>query len=263
MPVIPTALYPSPARMRRANRELIQLVRSDFPQRFYAGERWAKLYASAALLRMCDSVETLMLLLPDRRDPDAQIVLRSLYEQVVTFAWVMIDPTERHRRWEGESMKELLRLHNDARRFGERVLSDREVEMSERATGLPRLTQRAVEADEYWPEETRGFHAAGHLLSFRGLYLSIYRVGSRPTHANLQALADYVQLDTDPRVVAEHGPDDRSMVWYALAAPLLGMASVIGCRLFPLWEEDRSREDRMRRLVDRATGADMTGNPSR
>jgi Family of unknown function (DUF5677) len=248
MSVLPTNLYPSPRRMRRANRELVALVRSNYPMRFYAGERWWKLYAAAALLRMCDTVESIMGLLPERRDLDAQTLLRSLYEQVVTFAWVMIEPTEHHRRWEGEAKMQLLVLHNDALRFGERVLSDREVAASEKAEGLPSVAQRAQDVDAHWPQQTTGFHAAGHLLSFRGLYVSIYRIGSRSSHGNLQALTDYIDLEQDPRVVAEHAPIERSMVWYALAGPLLGLALITASPSFPLLDEVR-----VRRLVERAT----------
>jgi hypothetical protein len=94
--------------MQAANAELVGLVRSHLPFRIYGGERWWALFRTAALVRMADTVESLMDLMAAEHDLDGQILVRSLYEQVVTFAWLSIDPDTRQWRWVGEGRWDLL-----------------------------------------------------------------------------------------------------------------------------------------------------------
>jgi hypothetical protein len=239
-------LYLTPTKLRRVNRGFVRYVRANFPMRFYSGEPWWTLYAAAALLRMCDTVDGMMLLMARRKDGDALILLRSLYEQVVLFAWVAIDPDDRHRQWEGESNKEMLKLHNEALKYGETLLSAAEIAVCEAATGTPPVAEMAHEVDQYWPSQVRGLYASGHLFSFHGLYQSIYRIGSRPAHATLESLEPYVRRAPYPPTVAER--KDDSMLWYSLAAPLLGLGLVIASHRFRWLDETR-----VRRFVDRAT----------
>jgi Family of unknown function (DUF5677) len=239
-------LYLTPTKLRRVNREFVRYVRGHFPMRFYSGEPWWTVSAAAALLRMCDTVEGMMLLMARRKDGDALILLRSLYEQVVLFAWVAIDPDDRHTRWEGESNKQMLKLHNEVLPYGETILSPAEVAICEAATGTPSVATMAHELDEYWPSHVDGLYAAGHLFSFHGFYQSIYRIGSRPAHASLESLEPYVRRTPYPLTVAER--EDDPMLWYSLAAPLFGLCLVIASRRFH-WID----AVRVRRLVDRAT----------
>ncbi len=170
-------LYLMPTKLRRVNREFVQYVRANFPMRFYWGEPDATMFAAAALLRACDTVEAMMLLLGSRKDEDALILLRSLYEQTVLVAWVAIEPDARHEKWWNESKRQILIRHNQALAYGQTILSPVEVADSEAATGTPSVEVMARELDQYWPGRVRGLQAAGHLLSFHGLYQVIYRMG--------------------------------------------------------------------------------------
>src|ERR1700710_1222542 len=134
---MPVQLFLEPAQLRRVNREFVQYVRRNFPMRFYSGESWWSLFAAAALLRMCDSLDAIMALLVGRTAGDAQTLLRSLYEQCVVFAWVAADPDVRHPRWEGEHNKQLLTRHNELLPYGETLLSPSEVERCKAAVGTP------------------------------------------------------------------------------------------------------------------------------
>jgi Family of unknown function (DUF5677) len=265
--------------MQAANAELVELVRSHLPFRIYGGERWWALFRTAALVRMVDTVESLMDLMAAEQDLDGQTLLRSLYEQVVTLAWLSIDPDTRQWRWVGEGRWDLLKAHNDAAGFGLTLLSDEEVkswqtflelskadenlaEPENRATPtkrrkrpnperiLPPVTDRALQADEHWSSRIRGLHPKGHLLSFRGLYLPAYRTASRSAHGSLMALDPYLSEEANRRVVtrAQSGP---RIIW-ALVAPLFGMALVIAS----YWEKWID-EDQVRMLVDRATGPEF------
>jgi hypothetical protein len=83
---------------------------------------------------MAGTVEAEMILMEGGFDVDGQMLVRSSYEQVVTFAWLVVDP----RRFDavpgltarsGRARFERLKLHNDPSRWvrwyarpGDRVL---------------------------------------------------------------------------------------------------------------------------------------------
>jgi|SRR5271154_1430313 len=245
-----TRLFLEPHQLRRVNREFVNYVKEHFPMRFYRSHpRW-RLCAAAALLRMCDTVDTIMIMMGRRKLLDAQTLLRSLYEQVVVFASVAIDPESRLAQWEGQSKIEQLKIHNEALAYGQTILTPAEVTDFKSARGLPRTEAMARELDHYWPDRIAGVQPAGHLLSFHGLYQGIYRTGSRPTHGAFAALDSYVQLaqrqNRAASVVVE--TTQHTMLTYSLAAPLLGIALFIAGRAFP-WLDDA----KVTHFVDRAT----------
>jgi hypothetical protein len=223
-------IYPSPEQMTTTNTELVAMVRGRLPMRFYAGEAWWSVYCTASLVRMADTVETLMELLPTR----------SLYEQVVTFAWIAIDPSARHQRWEGEAKIQMAKLHHDALSFGEQILSEEEVAATRASKGLPPLTDMALEADKHWSGRIDGLHPDGHLLGFRGLYLSIYRLGSRPAHGSMLALEPYV-THVERRIVVDTARQG-TLLWYSLIAPLFSIGLVVAAQRFHWLDEVNIRE---------------------
>ena len=283
--------FPSPEEIADADRQLIEVVRRRLPQRVYDGERWWTFFRWAALVRMADTLEALLDLMPLRRDVDGQTLLRSLFEQVVTFAWVAIDPDVHRVRWTNSALWDMLKLHNDALRFegqlGQRLWSDGQVAYVKNRLGigddaplgdagdcspasdakrhrnrpdselvLPGLADQAYEADRYWSPRVRGLYlglySADHVLGFRGLYLPVYRIGSRAAHGSLLALEPYVSRDYEPnRYVIDHAQPASRLGW-ALAGPLFGMALLIAEQ----WEQWID-EDEVRRLIDAATGPEL------
>src|SRR5690349_20629064 len=167
-------MFPTPEQMQAANSELVALVRRDLPQRFYQGEKWWKVFVTAGIVRLADCVETIMSLLDDRRDADAAVLIRSLFEQTITLSWVAIDPPTNYERWKGQAAHEELKIHHDGLDFGETLLSPQEVAVAKAAPTMPNLADRAKEADKHWTSRVSGLHGPGHMLGFRGLYMSIY-----------------------------------------------------------------------------------------
>lgn len=128
------------------------------------------------------------------------------------------------------------------------------------------------EADSYWAPKVPGLHPRAKpktpgskkhrgdpvsetpehptdsepMLSFEGLYQTIYRTTSHSVHGSLNSLEGYVDLE-GPWPVARRS-DERLMVVYALGAPVLGIALMVAGQRFP-WID----QDRVRRLVDRAS----------
>lgn len=230
--------FPQPEQMREATTALVGIVRRQLPMRFYAGETWWSIFGSASLARMCDTAECLLDLMEARRDADAQDLLRSLYEQVVAFAWIAVNPDERHQRWIDDAGARMFELHKETAAFGETVLTDDEVEVAEQAKRLPPMLERATEVDEHWAAWLR----MPSELSFRHLYVAVQRVGSGTT------LESYI-LPKERRIVVDRARE-HTLRWYALAAPLLAMALIVASQRF-VWLND----DEIRAITARATVA--------
>lgn len=266
--------FPPEDEIRAANAGLIGVVRDHLPMGFYRSEDNWSLWSTGALARMADTVDSAMALWSADLPVDGEALLRLLYEQVVTFAWIAADPGPRYSRWFGDGLWEDLRMHNDAvRSFGEDVLSDDEVSHTKRLLKLdaeepkattccgatkrrrrpdaslllPPVPDRAREADEYWAGRVRGLHAPGHPLSLRGLYVMCFRRASRSVHSALGGLDAYMTERQNRKVIAR-ATSDTHLIW-ALFAPLFGIALMIAA-------EDRRwiEPDQVRALIDQATG---------
>ena len=271
----PSDPFPSDKEIQAANAGLVAVVRRHLPMGFYGSASHWLLWSTVALIRMADTVDAAMTLMRARQDIDGRNLIRSLYEQVVTFAWIAVDPRARYSRWMAESVWEDLRLHNDATSFGERVLTDEEVARSRQLLGfdektadrddagcqpsrkrpeadrlLPPVPERASDVDAHWSTRIAGLHAPGHLLSFRGLYLPAYRQFSRSTHGAMSGLDVDVRNRSHHKVV-DRAPTNGRLSW-ALVAPLYGMALVIAAHEHRWIDEAEVRE-----LVDRATGPEQ------
>jgi hypothetical protein len=68
------------------------------------------------------------------------VLLRTLYEQVVTLCWLAIDPERHLVDSVNEAHGERLKLHNDARAFGYSILTDGEAAEIKTRTGMPPLS---------------------------------------------------------------------------------------------------------------------------
>jgi hypothetical protein len=229
-----TETYPLPEQIQEATAELAAIVRRQLPMRFYAGETWWAIFGSASLARMCDTAEALIGLMDARQDADAQDLARSLYEQVVAFAWIAVNPDDRHQRWIDDAGAQMHELHREAEAFGETVLTEDEIVVAARAERLPPMIDRAAEVDEHWGNWLR----MPDELSFRRLYLVVHRVGSGTT------LESYI-MPKERRIVVDRARD-HTLRWYALAPPLLAMALIVASQRF-VWLDD----DKVRAINDR------------
>ncbi len=236
-----TETYPLPEQIQEATAELAAIVRRQLPMRFYAGETWWAIFGSASLARMCDTAEALIGLMDARRDADAQDLARSLYEQVVAFAWIAVNPDDRHQRWIDDAGAQMHALHREGEAFGETVLTEDEVVVAARAERLPPMIERAAEVDEHWGNWLR----MPAELSFRHLYLTVHRVGSGTT------LESYI-TPKERRIVVDRAREN-TLRWYALAPPLLAMALIVAAQRF-VWLDD----DKVRAINDRAAAGART-----
>jgi hypothetical protein len=111
---------------------------------------------------------------PDGALNDASRLLRSLYDHVVTFAWIASDPAAHLPAWRKADLQERLTMDREAHAAGEQLLADDvRLEMERDVVGIegraPDLASKALLADRHWAPRIHELQADG-LGSFRGLY---------------------------------------------------------------------------------------------
>lgn len=112
----------------RRGRDLIELLSPHLPLEVSRVEGPADalaLVGPCLLARQVGALEAVFALRPLDREADALILLRSLYEHAVTFAWLAIEPgAERQGEFRKSDLISRLELDKDMREIGEPALSD-------------------------------------------------------------------------------------------------------------------------------------------
>ena len=223
----------TPEMVERALGELIELVRARLPERFYRGEGHWRLLATALIARIAGIGESVVALVTMRRQADTQILVRSLYEHVLTYCWIAIDPRDRVYEWRDHAVVQRRRLHNDAARLGIQILSDDQFAEAAELDEIKRLMERADEVDAYWSARITGFRPPTlgmqeGLLTLRGLYTGLYRPTSRAVHAQMETVNDCVDFgDYRRRPATVHMEATDELFWSAIACPLIAMALLV------------------------------------
>lgn len=245
-PTEPGSSQPPNDRVALAARELIELVESHMPQRFYPSEPNSRMFSAAIVARMADTVESIVALMEAGLAIDGLILIRALYEAVVRFMWLAIHPEANTAAW-GEDADAAARKHHDELlKYGSELLSPEQRAAVASAQPLPPLADLAEAVDKHWNGVMLGFRspATGEqaILSLRGLYTMIYRIASLTAHLQSDSLAPYViDPEASPRVVRRASPGEPSMFW-ALTVALYAHALII-CNDQLNWpDRDRVRE---------------------
>lgn len=220
-----------PQMMRRRQRALIDLVRTQHrPKRFRLEPPWHSI-AAAFVVRIADTVESILALWESKNALDMMILLRALYEQIVVFAWIAIDPDAHLPQWGDNELYFHRVLIEEAAEYG---IPCTEEELNAKGKKLKPINQLALAVDEHWGGQLTGFRVAAEkgqkqeldLLNFAGLYLPIYREASANAHATPSSLSPYMDLGTWPRVVhAASGAEYAA--WWTMIVPLYAQALVI------------------------------------
>lgn len=185
------------------------------------------------LSRMTTTLRHIMYLAPLGRAVDAGILLRSLYEHLVHFAWLAADPSgARVEEWRKDDLRQRLKADNDIRARGGQLFTDEAHAALKRQVDAMTgerlvLIELAEAADEVWAErlEDIGQEPSTGLKSFRGLYAIVYRnysAGAHPSYRGLNAVVEDITA-TRKRVVLEPpyegpaGPYGMATVLYSVA----------------------------------------------
>ena len=209
------------------------------------------MFGAAIILRMADTVEGTMALMADGLPIDGLNLLRALYEQVIRYLWISINPDDHIGAWGSNARYHLRKLHNDAMKFGQSVMDEDELAAAEGAKELPGLADLALAVDSHWGGKMLGFRspASGKqgILTMRGLYTMVYRTASRSAHLQPDSLEPYATLTTSPIVVNRPRKDEPS-IWWPLAVALYAHALIV-CHDQLGWPDP----DRVRAINDSIT----------
>lgn len=241
--------FPEIEVVQGAIENLVSEARSHFPETVGRSAPPWRAMCAASILRMSDTAQAVARLSESGHAGDGFALIRSLFEQSVTFCWVLIDPKVNFERWVAESLVEARKLHNDLALFDEPYLSEGEYAFAGEAQGMPGVADRCLAIDNYWVGRVDGLHAKEHLLSYRGMYAQIFRLTSRDVHGSLEALLPYLALDNQDNVAAVRMPKERNELAFSLASPVFASALLIGATVFS-WIDG----PRIRQINDVATG---------
>jgi Family of unknown function (DUF5677) len=219
---------------------MIEMVRAKLPltaRVASSADAW-QLVGPALIARQTGALEAIFTLRPLGRDADATVLLRSLYDHAVTFAWLAANPgQERHRRFLKSDLQRRIDIAKDCRKLKHKgvqveVATDVEQEEFERqlaelpegTKAMPDLIDRAEKADLHWAGVIDGLAGSTDADSYRGFYAIAYRGESAIAHATMMGLNPvYVDLpDGRKRVQLEerdpymHGPFGRASLLFGL-----------------------------------------------
>jgi len=133
-----------------------------------------------------------------RREQDAIVLLRRLYEHVVDFAWIAIAPAINAKKWLADDYEHRIKVDNEFARLGQPALeaakrSTYEQFIAANRPGMPDLASRADAADKHWSTQIHGHgvfpsklpadantlvNVQGGFWSLRVQYAIIYRLAS-------------------------------------------------------------------------------------
>jgi hypothetical protein len=240
-------------------RGLVDLVRPHLPlegRTTGPADAWP-LVGPALIARQVGTVEGIFGIRPQGRDADPMVLLRSLYDHAVTFAWLAADPgKERHQCFLRSDAQQRLKADDDCRKIGIPMLGDEMRAKYQRQVDtlpaeMPPLAERAKQADGHWTERIEALRGPDTTHSYRGFYAFGYRRYSSYEHASVWGL-NSVTVDLPEgrqRVqLEEHDPDEHGV--YGTAGILLAFSLFIAAQTIG-WPDTGAVEDVFERTASR------------
>lgn len=186
--------------------------------------------ASSCLL----SIHVLANATAQRREQDAWVLLRRLYEHVVDFSWIAINPETHAKQWVAEDYFYRLKSDVDLEKLGEASLSEEQrteyQEYIDAHKKMPSVLDRTVAADAYWSTKIDGHGvfpsspatSTNGSWSLRALYTLIYRQASAAAHPTPMSIYTYVNPGgASDRFAIGVDPTDHSDRFAYTLAPLV------------------------------------------
>lgn len=182
------------------------------------------------------------------RDWHAAPLLRSLYEYVVTFCWLMADPSgARATDWAAEDKRIRLAVDRELaavgspRRLPEPTRTSFEAAVTA-ARRLPSVEQRARAADAYWEPRIEYFqkhHASSNPGPLTDAYPMIYRNCSSIGHPTPRALQEcFVHPGPGGDFVIGTTRDSSSRFFYTQAPTIFSFGLMVAAEIYPWVDGD-------------------------
>ena len=153
------------AQLAEINDEIQALLGERLPRRMPVEISW-EFWATAMLARVGAILDSISVLVGAGRRADAEVALRTLFEQVTVFCWIAIDPNKHLQEWREHSESRWAQFHEETRDdYGIELISAEEAETLARSR-MRTLELRTEAIDEYWPrhlEASRGRASRGQV----------------------------------------------------------------------------------------------------
>jgi len=222
-----------PDAIAEMSHAVLALVSRHFPMRVEPGdiEDW-RVVGPALIAKAADHLRSITLLLPGRREADANILVRALYETVVLFAWIAIEPQRRVGNWHKRTCLQAKKAYADWEKSGIEIATHEELAAIDRYCSTKRqslapLPVLAEKADQHWGTRIPGFRAdPDDPLSFRGFYRSIYRSGSWSAHTDGRSLRSFYTTTTVATTIHAEKPG-HDLLYFGLAPYLMGLGLAV------------------------------------
>lgn len=182
-----------------------------------------------------------------RREQDASVLLRRLYEHAVGFSWIAVDPALHAPRFLRDDYYHRLKTADELEAMGVRRM-DPATRASFQAyvdagKRWPNLLQQAEGADAHWTAKVpaHGRRADDpHKLCFVDMYTLIYRSGSTEAHPSAQSLDAWIHPGGGGGRfrIGMNPADNRNRYPYTLAPLVMGSWAMIVNRVLPGWPSD-------------------------
>lgn len=186
-------------------RALIDLASERYPHELRGNsidDIWT-MVAYGLIARMTNCLDAIVSLHEEHKAAESVILGRSLFDHVVTFAWLAAEPLGRTPRFVKNDAYWRLKMDEDCRRLNipspltDERRADFEAQL-QLGKNMPDLAERAVQADRHWIGRIPILEPAPDVKSFRGFYAWAYRHNSSFEHASYMGLNSVaVELSDD------------------------------------------------------------------
>lgn len=176
-----------------------------------------------------------------RREQDAIVLLRRLYEHVVDFAWIAINPAVNAKKWVADDFFHRIKIDNDFATLGQSIMDPgkrAEYEDYIKTNGrMPDVASRADAADKHWTQLISGHgefpskppppggsiaSAQNGNWSLRTQYTIVYRLASGNAHPTHMSLSSYVNAHgASGKFTIGMNPNDHDDRYAYTFAPLI------------------------------------------
>jgi hypothetical protein len=185
---------------------LVSLVASEIPIVVSDSVPTERRALEALMVKTVSIMRGLLDLTRHGHNTEVMILARSLADNVITFAWLAIDPAVHYPRWERDDARERLSADKRWKKRGRKLLDPSVKALCERQKAKPvkyppDVAARADKADDHWAQRL-GFPAAD--TPFGDTYDVIFKQCSSRTHASVQGLNDVLEPTPAHTVLVLH-----------------------------------------------------------
>lgn len=193
--------------------EIAALIEVRLPLQMPPEDMWQAV-AHGFLARGGTLLESVTLQVERGMPGEAQMLLRILFEHVVTFCWIGIDPEANMPQWREWADYRRFQAHKYAKeRFRIEPLTPAEATKVEKARQPIKLHKLTSAVDEHWSKVSPAFRSYSppkpDILTFTGVYTALYSKTSNLVHADPTSVERFMTMPL-PTEATIHAREKRS-----------------------------------------------------